>query len=328
MTSSANTGMIKKGHESIEDLETWRRLAGPKRDIQWRDGRSAKEAARAWLEFSPGGLPPEIRQLLLSHTDFGPLVDWSAEPEAPVAFDSYGGEPANLDLLVHGRDRLGPLLIAVEAKADESFGGTLARTRDAASRRRTANPRSKGLDRLEDLAAAILGVPGDELSRIARLRYQLLTATAAGMAEAKRRAVSRVVLLIHEFVTGRTSDDRHAANAADLDAFIRHISRGRVPELKAGSLCGPIALPDDPDAAVRFYVGKAVRNLRSRGASSPVRSRPTSSKPPKDLRRRSCPWEKSVQHGENEAGVRAGVSGTDGGIGVGGEEAGGACSGV
>lgn len=277
--------MITKRQQSIEDLETWRRLAGPKRDIQWQDGRSAKEAARAWLEFSPGSLPPEIHRLLLSHTDLGRLVDWSAEPEAPVAFDSYGGEPANLDLLVHAHDEHGPLLIAVEAKADESFGGTLAETRDAASRRRAANPRSKGLDRLDDLAAAILGVPGDELSRVAKLRYQLLTATAAGMAEARRRSVSRVVLLIHEFVTGRTSDDRHAANAADLDAFIRHISRGRVPELKAGSLCGPIALPDDPDAAVRFYVGKAVRNLRSRGASSPARSRPTSSKPPKDLRR-------------------------------------------
>ena len=287
VTSSADTGMITKGSQVIEDLETWHRLAGPKRDIQWQDGRSAKEAARAWTELGPGGLPPEILQLLAGHRDLGPLDHWSAEPEAPVAFDSYGGEPANLDLLVHARDRLGPLLIAVEAKADESFGGTLAETRRAASRRRAANPRSKGLDRLEDLAAAILGVPGDALYQVSALRYQLLTATAAGIAEAQRRSVSRVVLLIHEFVTGRTSDERHAANAADLDAFVQYISRGRVRELKAGTLCGPLALPGytDTDLAVQFYVGKAVRNLRNRGASSPVHSRAIPRRRPQDLRR-------------------------------------------
>ena len=52
-------------------------------------------------------------------------------------------------------------MIAVEAKADESFGATLAATSRAASKRKAENPRSKGLDRLERLAEVVLGVPGD-----------------------------------------------------------------------------------------------------------------------------------------------------------------------
>ena len=134
------------------------------------------------------------------------------------------------------------------------------------------NPRSKGSDRLESLAGAILGVPRDELTQVSMLRYQLLTAAAAGIAEARRRSVSRAVLLIHEFVTGRTSDHKHAANAEDLDAFVQHISGGRVGGVKAGSVCGPFELPGDgeTDAVVRFYVGKAVRNLRTRVSPVPA----------------------------------------------------------
>ncbi len=259
---SAN--MISKDGEPLEDLETWFRLAGPKHDNQWQDGRSAKEAARAWIELAPGSLPTEILEALLSHEDLGEMIEWSAEPEARVTFDSFGGEPANLDLMVHARDGGGPLVIAVEAKADEPFGATLAETSRAASKRRAENPRSKGLDRLEGLAETVLGVPGDELTRIGTLRYQLLTATAAAVAEAQRRSVSRAVLLIQEFVTDKTSDEKHAANAGDLDAFVRHISGGVIEGVEAGTVCGPFELPGVREAGsgVGFYLGKGVRNLR------------------------------------------------------------------
>ena len=261
--------MISKDGEPLEDLETWFRLAGPKHDNQWQDGRSAKEAARASIELAPGSLPTEILEALLSHEDLGQLVEWSAEPEARVFFDSFGGEPANLDLMVHARDGTGSLVIAVEAKADEPFGATLSETARAASKRKAENPRSKGLDRLERLAETVLGVPGDEMTGIDTLRYQLLTATAAAVAEAQRRSVSRAVLLIHEFVTEQTLDEKHERNAADLDAFVRHISGGGIEGVEAGTVCGPFQLPGggEGDSTVRFYVGKGVRNLRGGDAS-------------------------------------------------------------
>lgn len=102
------------------------------------------------------------------------------------------------------------------------------------------------------------------------MRYQLLTATAAAVAEARRRGVGRAVLMIHEFVTERTSDRRYADNAGDLDAFVRWVSGGGAEGVEAGTVCGAFELPGggEIDSAVRFYVGKGVRNLRG-GRSKP-----------------------------------------------------------
>jgi len=166
--------------------------------------------------------------------------------------------------MVHARDAVGSLVIAVEAKADEPFGATLAETSRAASKRKAENPRSKGVDRLEGLVETVLGVPRDEMTGIDTLRYQLLTATAATVAEAQRQSAGRAVLLIHEFVTEQTSDEKHERNAADLDAFVRHISGGGIEGVEAGTVCGPFELPGigESGSGVGFYVGKGVRNLR------------------------------------------------------------------
>ena len=258
--------MICKGGESIGCLETWRRLAGPKTEQQWKDGRSAKESARAWLECTPARVPAEIEQALSTHCDFGRILPgWKAEPEARVAFDSFGGEPSNLDVLLTAEDEKGPLVIAVEAKADEPFGKTVEDTLCQARKRKEENPRSQGMARLEQLAAAILDVPGDRLPEVGELRYQLLTASAAALAEAQRQSARSAVVIIHEFVTGRTSDQKHLDNAKDLDAFVRKLSDGAMTTLAEGTVQGPFELPGHPliHSPIRFYIGKAVRNLRS-----------------------------------------------------------------
>lgn len=140
--------MIRKGTEQIESLDVWKKLAGPKRDYQWKDGRSAKESARAWLDSSPH-LPVEIAQLLALNVDFGQATSWTAEPEARVRFDSFGGEPANLDSLVDATDLHSDFVIAVEAKADESFGADISTALRRAQSARLKNPRSKAGARLE-----------------------------------------------------------------------------------------------------------------------------------------------------------------------------------
>ena len=66
--------MINKEGNPIRSLETWYRLAGPKREGQWKDGRSAKESANAWLEHTPACVPCEITQALHSHRDFGRIL--------------------------------------------------------------------------------------------------------------------------------------------------------------------------------------------------------------------------------------------------------------
>ena len=198
--------MIKKGSETISDLETWFRLSGLK-EVHWKDGRSAKECARAWLELNPDCVPAEISQALNPHPDFGRILPgWSAEPEARVDFDSFRGNTSNIDVLLTARDESGPLVIAVEAKADETFGNTVEDTLRAAVEQKAKKPKSKRVDRLEQLAASLFGVPRERLAEVGKLRYQLLTASAAALAEAQCQWARRAVLIIHEFVTALTSD--------------------------------------------------------------------------------------------------------------------------
>src|SRR2546421_166990 len=55
----------------IATLDEWLEKAPPKRgEAQWRDGRSAKELARAWLAArGTGDVPPEVRALLDSRPE-------------------------------------------------------------------------------------------------------------------------------------------------------------------------------------------------------------------------------------------------------------------
>jgi len=148
---------VAKNGVTIRTIEDWEKLAPPKSKIHWKDGRSAKEAARAWLEVHDQELPGEVARTLSSNPEFGSVQGSDAEPEAKLCFDTFPGEPRNSDLLVRARDRFGSFLIAVEAKADESFGETVADALAAAVERHVDNPNSNGVVRIQQLAAAILG---------------------------------------------------------------------------------------------------------------------------------------------------------------------------
>ena len=255
--------MIHKSGITLTALEDWRIHAGPKIGIHWQDDRSAKESARAWLGAAPS-VPFEIGETLASHSDFGRLERWTAEPEARVRFDSFRGEPANLDVLLEGADARGPIIMAVEAKADETFGQTVQGAWSSAEARLTRYPNSKGIARLEQLLRAICGVEVDALGDVEHLRYQLLTGTAALLSAGPEDDSTRRVFMIHEFVTDRTEDARHTSNAADLDAYVRFLSGEPDAAVTSGQLVGPLSVPGQPlwSSAPTFWVGKAVRSLR------------------------------------------------------------------
>ena len=94
-------GSIRKHVHLLTTIDEWHRFAPPKRDIHWKDGRSAKENARAWIAAAPN-FQPDVAQALENCPDFGPLRFWRAEPEARIPIDRYRGEQPNIDLfLVH-----------------------------------------------------------------------------------------------------------------------------------------------------------------------------------------------------------------------------------
>jgi hypothetical protein len=209
-------------------------------------------------------MPQEVLTLLHGHPDFGTVETWRAEPEARLPFDEFPGEPRNTDLLVNARDSKGEYLIAVEAKADEPFGETVADALANAVERKIANPRSNGVERIYRLAEALFGQRDKDEPPLRRLRYQLLTATAGAVAEGRRLGLNRIVLLIHEFVTTRTTDKKHTENAQALDLFATRLSGARIRSVGTGTLNGPVRVPGGtlfPDSP-SIYIGKAVRRLR------------------------------------------------------------------
>jgi hypothetical protein len=259
---------ISKAGRPITTLEEWGEHAGPKSDIHWKAGRSAVESARSWLSCETGAMPSDIMALMASHAQFGAVLNWSAEPEARLMFDNLREEPRNTDLPVKARDAFGDYLIALEAKPDEPFGQSVAKTLDAAKLRLAENASSGGVKRINGLLAALFGSSLDLEPELGGLPYQLLTATAGAVAEALRQRVGRVVLLVQEFRTDFTVDSMHRDNSAALDAFITRLSLGKVQHVATGELVGPFTL----QGAVLFracpdiYVGKVVHEQRRSAA--------------------------------------------------------------
>jgi hypothetical protein len=256
--------MISRNGQTIDSLELWQRLAGPRSAVQWQDDRRAKECARAWLgEGGTPRIPDEIRAVLGSHPAFSEILAWEAEPECLVPFDRFSG-PANIDMMATMEDQFGPFVVAVEAKADESFGPLLGHAFAAALERKLASPTSNGIARIEELASAVLAPAAGRVPKAQLLRYQLLTAVAAALSRAQAVGASRAVVMIHEFETRRTEERHLARNRRDLTRFVQRLGCDRPQEVFDGRLVGPFKVPGGghfPDPA-DLYVGKAGRKIQ------------------------------------------------------------------
>lgn len=257
---------IVKNGQPIIDLDDWGKRTGLTGKKHWRECRSALELARAWLDASPD-LPAEVAAVLKSNPAFATVNQWNAEPEARLPFDDFPGEPCNADLAVYARDSFGEFVLIVEAKADEPFGGSIADTLAAAVDRKLENPRSNGVERVEQLALALLGPRRKREPALRKLRYQLLTVTAGALRAGEAQGANRVVLLVHEFWTKCTADKKHAANAVDFNRFVSRLSHNTVSVMEPGVLYGPFPVPGAClfTTPPSLYIGKAQRNVRNRG---------------------------------------------------------------
>lgn len=180
--------------------DSWRELLRDPQ-TQWRDDYSAKELACAW-ELAKG-FPPEVALLFgTSGVEFlrvaEPLL---AIPEHQVPLPGSERAPSQTDLFVLARACGKLIAVAVEGKANESFGPTMAEwMRDASPGKR---------ERIAYLKS-VLGLSGafpDEL------RYQLLHRAASALIEAQRFGAAAAVFLVHSFV-------KDSASVKDFDAFL------------------------------------------------------------------------------------------------------------
>lgn len=253
---------VEKNGQAIVSIDDWRRLASPKHPDHWVPGRSAQELARAWCGAGSPAMPMVLRELLDSRPETRNLRVDVVHPEYPIVFDDFGGEPRNADLAFIGEGPSARVAVTVEAKADETFGPTVGEALAHAVERAVGNPRSRGAERVVGLARAIFRPAEKGQPSVADLRYQLLTALAGSLAYAREVGASTAVLVVHEFVTDQTSDERHAANARDLDAFLRRVG---ITPAEHGVLHGPVRAPGGQrmPGDIEILVGKVLTNVRA-----------------------------------------------------------------
>jgi hypothetical protein len=204
-------------------------------------------------------LPEEVRALLDRHAATRSFTPEVAYAETLTPLDSYRGNTRNSDLLVVGAAGEQRVLLDLEGKADESFGGTIAETVRAAETRLQENPASKGLARVQELCQAVLGRgPGG----VGELRYQLLHGMAAAVIRAGMEGADRAVFLVHEFQGAQTQPFRCERNTTDLEAFVAALG-GDPGAIRRGELLGPLFLPGGGRVSreIPLYVGKATCHL-------------------------------------------------------------------
>lgn len=172
---------MKLKRNDIYDLESWFKVAPPMGAAkQWRDGRSAKELARYMTANFPN-VPTEIENILSDFTTPDAEFDWNGEYVTDFAkYDLGRGEGRNHDAFMWNKD----VVVGIEGKADESLGSQLV---GDAMTGATDN-------KMHRIRGMIKMLFGDEPDNHKNIRYQLVTATAATLLEAKN-----IKLIMHLF---------------------------------------------------------------------------------------------------------------------------------
>jgi hypothetical protein len=229
-------------------------------DKNRKPGTSAPTLAVAWSG------PLDLLGGLSTNSDLRNLSVQSVTVEAKATFDSHGGNVRNHDLVLRATTAGGePVVVCVEAKAGELLGATVAEQGRAAAKAKQANPRSNAEARLTDLVARLCRFPITD-SRVAQIRYQLLTAWAGTVADAAH--ASHAVLALHEFRTDDRPEDKALLNGADLERFADAVLGCDVPSAGTAPWC--IRVPNAPNVDAALYVAHVVTDLRGEGlARSP-----------------------------------------------------------
>lgn len=179
--------------KEINTIETWQVLGSPMGgDVQWKDGRSAKELARYITGCYPA-LPDAVERVLSRFASQDASFDWKVEYETGFSHLGYGkGMGRNHDMVIYNDD----IFVGIEAKADEPFGD-----KTIEEELKSASDNKK--NRIKKLVELVFG---DEVKKHLDLRYQLLTACGAVLLEAQERHSKSAMLLVLVFLKSGTDE--------------------------------------------------------------------------------------------------------------------------
>jgi hypothetical protein len=235
-------------NDHVGSLNEWYLKCPPQENIQWKDGRSAKETAKHWVYTVPQQFKDILKTFQLKFN--------VCSPEFVSKLDNYAGNTRNHDLLIIAENYVNEkVLITIESKADESFAETISSTLQAAKRSLANNPRSNGLKRIENLRLAIFGNQNEDQLP---LRYQLLTAVAGTLSEARIQNINKAFFIVQTFVSDESNLNFLKRNKNDLNYFIDYLTHSQCTEIKEGELIGPIRVPGNEfiPGNVDLWIGK------------------------------------------------------------------------
>ena len=211
--------------QGISSLDQWRSriFDGTSKTRHWKKGRSAYSLAEFIMDpKGPTYLGERISQALSRRVKLE-----QATPECLAQFDSYPGNPSNLDLGITGEAELltlgESLFVGVEAKVDETFADTVGSRYSSAIKTREAGKSTNAPERITDLLTDYFSVKDSpDSSRFADIRYQLLTGTTGTVAVPSKVSVFYVLV----FKTSMYDPKKGSANQRDYEEFIG-AARGR-----------------------------------------------------------------------------------------------------
>ena len=235
---------IRGPHDQpITSIDEWHDAMPARVRNHWRAERSARELAQSW--FRGGADSPAIPAELAAVLDtcdetrgFNPELVY---PERVTHLDTYRGGQRNHDVIIVGSAAAGKILVAIEAKADEPLGPTLA---DQIRRPPVASHKP---DRLDALCCALLSRPYSQ--DLSGLRYQLFTAAVGTAMAAADESADIAVLVVQIFkptTLSPNSAEKRAPNDRDIDAFLRALGIAPGP---TGTLAGPVKVDAGRSAA-------------------------------------------------------------------------------
>ncbi len=203
--------IIKKGKEQINSVDDWKRLAPPEGgDKQWVPLHSAMELAKYCIHYN-GCVPKEIDQYLNSINVSDEELESEPESITSLCEDGFGkAGPRHHDLLMWNKE----MVVGVEAKATETLDEYVT---EKCKKNGVVKYTENQAKRYPGLCDRLLN---KQISECNDIRYQLLSAAAGTLIEARNRKVNKACLLVVLFTSDIVSQEHIELTKNDISSFV------------------------------------------------------------------------------------------------------------
>lgn len=241
--------------DKIQSVSEWFLKCPPQKGVnQWKDGRSAKETAKLWIN----GIPNEFKNLLYKFN----LEYNLCSPEYLSCLDNLRGNSRNHDLIILAEDfKEEQTLITIESKVDEPFDKTVSEYLSEIKNKKLKNIPTKADIRIKMLLNALLSQTNPKIFN--RIRYQFLTSIGGTLFEARKRNIKKAIFIVQTLITDEMDYVKYFANQKDFDFFIDIFTNGIYSGINDGELLGPYYVPGNKFIPndISLWIGKYSINI-------------------------------------------------------------------